>query len=200
MADQSGRAVPASVAERLYAAADIIASKGLQDTKIEEIAQASGVPKATLYYYFAGKDQILSFLLKDSLGHLAEEVAAAADTPGTGRDRLAAVIRVQVEHTMRRAGPSRALVGDLGRAIRLPELTVAVQEAFYAPIARVLRSGVEDGSLRVLVDPDTDAVTIFGAVMMTAMLHNVVDSYRPEADVADGVTRLLLEGLAGRAD
>lgn len=198
MVGHSGRDVPTSVADKLYAAADLIAENGLANTKIEDIAAASGVPKATLYYYFAGKEEILSFLLRDSLEALAGDVAAAADSPGLGIDRLAAVIRVQVEHTMDRPGSSRALVGDLGRAIRLPELANAVQKAFYEPIAHVLRVGAADGSLRSPADPQSGAVSIFGAVMMTAMLHNVVHSEQAACEVADHVADLIMNGLRPR--
>lgn len=188
--------MPASVANKLYAASDLIAHSGLANTKIEDIAAASGVPKATLYYYFTGKDEILAFLLRDSLSLLAQEVADAADAPGSGRERLAAVITVQIAHTMDRPGSSRALVGDLGRAIRLPELATAVQEAFYDPIARVLHAGAADGSLRSLDDAEAGAVSIFGAIMMTAMLHNLIKSDKAVAEVAGGVIDLIVNGLA----
>ena len=187
------------MANKLYAAADLIAARGLANTKVEDIAAASGVPKATLYYYFAGKDEILSFLLRDSLALLAREVADAADAPGLGRDRLAGVITVQIGHTINRPGSSRALVGDLGRAIRLPELATAAQEAFYDPIARVLHAGASDGSLRPLEDPQAGAVSIFGAIMMTAMLHNVVRSDKEVGEVAAAVIDLIVNGLAPSA-
>lgn len=196
MAEQNGRTVPAAVAEKLYGATDLIATRGLDNTKIEDIAAASGVPKATLYYYFKGKDDILAFLLRDSLGDLAREVAEAADTPGLGRERLAAVVAAQVAHTMTRPGTSRALVGDLGRAIRLPELATAVQDAFYEPIARVLQAGADDGSLRAVTDPQSASVSLFGAIMMTAVLHNVVGSAKTPRDVADEVLALILHGVA----
>jgi AcrR family transcriptional regulator len=196
VAEQNGRSVPAAVAEKLYSATDLIAARGLQNTKIDDIAAASGVPKATLYYYFKGKDDILAFLLRDSLGALARDVAAAADAPGRGRDRLAAVIEVQIAHTMARPGTSLALVGDLGRAIRLPELTSSVQQAFYEPIARVLTAGAADGSLRELPDPQSAAISIFGAVMMTALLHNAIDSQKARPAVADEVIELLMDGVA----
>ncbi len=118
--NMTGRTVPAAVAEKLYTATDLIAARGLEKTKIEDIAKASGVPKATLYYYFKGKDDILAFLFRDSLDALARDVASAADAPGPGRDRLASVIQVQVAHTMDRPATAQALVGDLSRAIRLP--------------------------------------------------------------------------------
>ncbi|MUL63029.1 TetR family transcriptional regulator [Mycobacterium sp. CBMA 234] len=188
--------MPAAVASKLYAAAELIATKGLENTKIEEIATASGVPKATLYYYFTGKDDILGFLLRDSLGDLAREVAEAANSPGSGKERLAAVITVQVAHTMNRPGTSMALIGDLGRAIRLPELATAVQHAFYEPITRVLEAGAADGTLKHVADPRSDAISIFGAVMMTALLHNVVSSGKAERDVASEVIDFVLNGVA----
>ncbi|MGV0739199.1 TetR/AcrR family transcriptional regulator [Mycobacterium syngnathidarum] len=196
MAQQTGRKVPPAVAEKLYSATDLIAARGLAKTKIEDIATASGVPKATLYYYFKGKDDILAFLFRDALDALARDVAAAADAPGPGRQRLAAVIQVQVAHTMNRPGTAQALVGDLGRAIRLPELASAVQEVFYEPIARVLRAGGADGSLRNLADPDSAAITIFGAIMMTAVLHNVINSEKTHDKVAEEVMHLIENGLA----
>ncbi|WP_236735470.1 TetR/AcrR family transcriptional regulator [Mycolicibacterium peregrinum] len=196
MAELTGRTVPPAVAEKLYAATDLIATRGLQKTKIEDIAAASGVPKATLYYYFKGKDDILAFLFRDSLDALARDVAAATDAPGPGRDRLAAVVQVQIAHTMGRPGTSQALVGDLGRAIRLPDLASAVQEAFYEPIARVLKVGAADGSLRSLADPESSAISIFGAIMMTAALHSVINSTKTQHEIADEVMDFILNGLA----
>lgn len=197
MAGQVSREVPAQVAAKLYAAADVIAENGLANTKIEEIAAASGIPKATLYYYFTGKDDILAFLLKDSLASLAGAVAVAADAPGPGRDRLAAVVSVQIEHILRNSGPSRALVGDLGHAARLPELAEAVQAAFYEPIARVLRDGAADGSLRAVDDPESTAVSIFGTVIMTGLIHSIVGTERSAAAISAGILDLLMTGLSG---
>ena len=61
------RELPVQLATKLYGAAELIADQGLDNTKIDDIAEASGVPKATLYYYFTGKEEILAFLLKDLL-------------------------------------------------------------------------------------------------------------------------------------
>jgi AcrR family transcriptional regulator len=199
VAGQTNRAVPAQLATKLYAAADVIAEHGLANTKIDQIAAASGIPKATLYYYFSGKDDILAFLLKDSFALLAGEVAIAAEAPGLGRDRLAAVVTVQIEHTLRNSGPSRALIGDLGHATRLPELAEAVRSAFYDPIARVLRTGAEDGSLRAVEDPDNVAVSIFGTVIMTGLINSIVGTERTADAIAQGILELLLDGLRPNA-
>ena len=86
------RPVPSSIATRLKSAAVPIAERGLDQTKIEDIAAAATIPKATLYYYFAGKEEILSFLLTDLLTEVAGAVAVACDAPGTARDRLVGVV------------------------------------------------------------------------------------------------------------
>jgi len=189
------REVPAQVAAKLYGAVDVIAENGLANTKIEEIAAASGVPKATLYYYFGGKEDILAFLLKDSLTYLAGDVATAAESPGSGRDRLAAVVAVQIEHTLSNSGTSRALIGDLGRAARLPDLAQSVQAAFYDPIATVLRAGAADGSLRPVSDPEGAAVSIFGTVIMTGLIHAVVGTELTAEQITAGILDLLIHGL-----
>lgn len=60
------RKIPAQISERLPAAAELFAERGLNDTKIEDVAATTGIAKATLYYYFAGKEEILAFLLETS--------------------------------------------------------------------------------------------------------------------------------------
>ncbi len=71
------RKVPRQIADRLPAAAALFAERGLNDTRIEDVAAMTGVPKATLYYYFAGKEDILAFLLEDLLHEIASEVTTA---------------------------------------------------------------------------------------------------------------------------
>ena len=79
------RQVPAKLASKLYGAAELIAERGLADAKIDEIADAAGIPKATLYYYFSGKEEILAFLLGDMLKLIAGEVGNAVTSPGSAR-------------------------------------------------------------------------------------------------------------------
>ena len=48
--------IPASMAKRLRLAAVPIAERGLDQTRLEDLVAATGVPRATLYCYFAGKE------------------------------------------------------------------------------------------------------------------------------------------------
>ncbi len=192
------RELPVQLATKLYGAAELIADQGLDNTKIDDIAEASGVPKATLYYYFTGKEEILAFLLKDLLTAIAGDVAVAVSAEGPASERLAGVVRAQLGVMLRNPAPCRALVGDLGRATRLPELAAALSAAFYEPVEKLLREGAEDGSLRPAEDPMSEAVMIFGTVTVAGLMEAIMGAHREMETIANGVARLLLDGLAPR--
>lgn len=191
------RAIPDELAGKLYAAAEVIADRGLESTKIDEIAKVSGVPKATLYYYFAGKEDVLTYLLNNLLATIAERVAVALDSPGSARDRLVAALTAQLDAMLAQPAVCRALIGDLGRATRLPELAAAVETAFYRPIERLLREGAADGSLRPTDDPSVAAMTVFGAITHAGLTYSIDPPRRSGPQLARPIVDVLLGGLAG---
>lgn len=194
------RQLPAKLASRLYGAAELIADRGLADAKIDEIADAAGIPKATLYYYFSGKDEILAFLLADVLELIAGEVGTAVSAPGSARERLESAVEVQLRVMLEHPAVCRALVGDLGRATRLPELAMALQTAFHQPIESLLDEGVTDGTLRRVNHPGVVALSIFGAITVAGLSVAVEGpSSNPAEDAAHAaasICDLLLNGLA----
>ncbi|WP_148576199.1 TetR/AcrR family transcriptional regulator [Nocardioides caldifontis] len=194
------RKLPAKLASQLYGAAELIAERGLDATKIEDIAEATGIPKATIYYHLDGKNAVLEFLLSDLLDMIAGAVGVAVSTAEDARTRLVAAVVAQLEVMLEHPYLCRALVGDLGRATRLPELALALRAAFYEPIEQLLNDGVADGSLRPVADPAAVAMSVFGAITV-AGLSAAVDgpSDDPNADAARlsaAICELLLNGLA----
>src|SRR5690606_27728932 len=177
---------------------ELIAERGITEAKMDDIAAASGIPRATLYYYFTGKDEILAFLLTDMLEAIAGEVGAAVGTPGTARERLEAAVHAQIAVMLDQPAACRALVGDLGRATRLPELAHALQEAFQRPIEQLLAEGAADGSLHVQSDPEEASLAIFGAITVAGLYHAVEDTRPPAEQIAKRVLAVLMQGLAGQ--
>ena len=115
------RTLPAAVAAKLPRAAALIAERGLSDTRMEELAEVTGMARATLYYYFTGKEEILVRVLRDMLVGLGDGVHGAANGSGTARERLRAVIRTHLDVMARQPLVCRALLADLGRAERTSE-------------------------------------------------------------------------------
>ena len=53
------------------------------------VAEVTGIPKATLYYYFTGKEEILVFLLRDLLNGVADPNFSQVAAPRSARSRPA---------------------------------------------------------------------------------------------------------------
>jgi TetR/AcrR family transcriptional regulator len=192
------REVPAQIADRLPAAAELFAERGLNDTKIEDIAAATGIAKATLYYYFAGKEDILAFLLEDGLRQVAEEVTAIVGTGGSGAQRLHGVIAAQLRLMAERPAVCRALIGELGRTGRMPVIADMLRTAYLEPIETLLRAGAADGSLVALDDTRAAAIALFGAVTTSAMTYLLTDDALDEDLIARTIHDVLLAGLRPR--
>ena len=192
------RQVPSSIAAKLGTAAALFAENGLDQTKIEDVAEATGIPKATLYYYFAGKEDILAFLLADGLNLIADAVSIALEAPGNARDRLGLVVEAQLRVMADQRDVCRALIAELGRAGRIPEIADAIRRAYYEPVMHLLEEGGSDGSLRAVEDPASTSVAIFGAVTISALSYLVVEAGLSTEQMASQLLGLLLDGLRPR--
>ena len=190
--------VPRQIHERLSAAADLFAEKGLNDSKIDDVAAVTGVPKATLYYYFSGKEEILAFLLEDLLRDIADAVAAIVHTDGTGAERLELVIRAQLRAMAQRPAVCRALIGELGRAGRMPVIAEMINTAYQQPVEALLVAGARDGSLVKQPDAQSTSIALFGAVTINALMYLVTDHHLDETVVADTLYAVIFDGLRPR--
>jgi TetR/AcrR family transcriptional regulator len=189
------RQVPGWVAERLGAAAAVFADRGFEHTRVEDLAEATGVPRATLYYYFAGKEDLLAWLLRQTLAAEAEAVAEAASGPGDARTRLEQVVRAQLGVMAANPATYRALLAESGRVGRIPEISAAVKTGFYAPLRRLLDEGVADRSLRPVDDPETVMAAIYGALTIAGLHYLLADNRLDTERVAAQVCALVLRGL-----
>jgi AcrR family transcriptional regulator len=187
--------MPAGMREKVLAAAGLIADHGLDATKMEDIAAATGVPKATLYYYFDGKEAILAFLFDEILGEVSRAIDGALLTEGTAADRLRAAVVAHLRVFAAFPAASRALQFDLGRAARIPHIDERIEAAYRAPIRRLLDEGTADGSLRAVAHPGLVAVAILGAVTTVGINALSLGPGRPVEEVADEVISFVLDGV-----
>ena len=189
------RSLPDSIASKLPKAAELFAARGFEATRMEDIAEATGVPKATLYYHFDGKEELLAGLLARLLDELAAAVDEAVDRRGTACHRLEAAIRAQLTVMAAHPVECQVLLAELGRAGRMPEIAAAIQGAFHGPVQKLLADGRADGSLRK-VDEETMASAIFGSVTTTGLHALVVSGELDVERVARAVLELVRRGVA----
>jgi AcrR family transcriptional regulator len=187
--------VPESIAERLSSAAAVFAERGFDRARIDDVAEATGVPRATLYYYFAGKEDLLAWLLRRMLDAVAEGVSEAASGPGDARARLEAVMRTQLEIMADHPAACLALAANFGRAGRIPEIALTVQASFHIPVRKLLAEGAAEGSLREVGDPESLASAVYGAVILPGLHYLVLQGQLDAEAVAAQVCSLVFSGL-----
>ena len=168
------RDIPTDMAANLHAAADDLLA-AFDDLQMNDIAEAAGVARSSLYYYFANKDDVLAYLLRSVLDDLGAATTAAATGGGTPSERLAAVIRAQLEHLDRHPAASQQLIANLGRAGKLAEIAAQVNDGYQEPVRRLLAEGAADGTLRALPDADLGSTALFGAVLVIGLRSLVVE-------------------------
>jgi AcrR family transcriptional regulator len=182
---------PADLAERLWDVSDrFLALEG--EGNVDGLAELSGVPRATIYYYFSGKDDVMAFLLAQKVQRASAVVADAASGSGSAADRIGRVVRAML-HQM---AEHPALCTRLLCWITTPtaeQLVIEAQSALLAPMRELLVEGQSSGELAE-VDPIDATTAIMGAVAMVAMRHTVNGQFDPDA-VADALVPRLLDGV-----
>jgi AcrR family transcriptional regulator len=188
---------PDDLAQKLIEASAQFAGTGL-DLSVDEVAQAAGVPRATLYYYFSGKEDLVDFYLSYKLDSMSEAMQKAAASEGTVVERLDRCIR-SVLHAM---AAQPALCTELPEALRrakdnFSEVALKADVVMRQPIRDLLIEGAANGELNV---PDVDLVidAINGAVGQVALIRLTMAGELDADSVADTLVPLLISGLSKR--
>ncbi|MFA6313278.1 MAG: TetR/AcrR family transcriptional regulator [Sterolibacterium sp.] len=79
------------------AALNAFSTQGFENTRITDIAEQLQMTGPALYHYFATKDQLLFACLDQILDQLLADAAGASSGAAPARERLANVVRTQVE-------------------------------------------------------------------------------------------------------
>ncbi|MFA5119971.1 TetR/AcrR family transcriptional regulator [Zavarzinia sp.] len=135
----------------LHHAAACFAAQGLGAT-MNDIAEAAGVSRRTLYNHFPSRDAVLSALVErqslDFLAHLAAVVPPAADFPGFVLECCCAIIRESPKQPL----ALLHLGNEAGRAATAlhfgsPRLIEAWLGFFGPPYVEALRRGEIDAAI-----------------------------------------------------
>lgn len=148
------------------AAIDLITTHGFSALTLERLAEAAGVSRMTLHRRGVTRPLVIDALL----GRAAESYVTALwpvlTSSGTARDRLAlalgAVCATADDHLSLLAG----LFGTAESPFHVLGQDGAheTHELFAGPLARLLRDGELDGSLRPSADPDEAGAVMFNLV------------------------------------
>ena len=175
-----GAAMRARIVE---AAADLVYSRGVRATSLDEVMAASGVSKSQLYHYFANKDA----LINEVITLQTERVLAAQPPHLDALDSLPALRRWRdalIALNRARRGIGGCPVGSLANELAdqrdtARTLLVGSFEAWGARIKSGLQKMRERGELASTADPNDLAVAILSATQGGLLLAKTTRTSRP---------------------
>ena len=88
--------LPEDLAQKLLDASEHLEGTNL-DVSIDEMAKLADVPRATLYYYFSGKDDLVGFFLADKVHRGSVAIQKAVASEGTVVERLERTLVAMME-------------------------------------------------------------------------------------------------------
>jgi AcrR family transcriptional regulator len=155
---------PSLAAERrpqlLEAAARAIARCGFDAVRLVDVADEAGVSVGTIQHYFGSRERLLvESFIETNRSAVARAEAMVAATEGAPWARIEAL----VDHFLHLARWSLwfEIWSAANRNPALREALGAAYEAWRAPLAAAMQSGVADGSFR----PDVDTHELAAAVV-----------------------------------
>ncbi|MGE5181238.1 MAG: TetR/AcrR family transcriptional regulator [Acidobacteriota bacterium] len=179
-------------AELARAAFEVLRARGVQ-TSMRELADALGLKRPTLYFYFPDVGAVFESVLDDTYRALAEYVVARTKAHVHPLDRLRAVVDATIAFHRERpqligglfqlwAVGGRDLASVLDRERRV---VLAAREALVADLrAGIARHEVEK------CDPER-VVELVLAIVDGVLVHHVLGIARPEGVVEELAARIL---------
>jgi AcrR family transcriptional regulator len=149
--------------ERIRSAAlELFAAKGLAATKIADIARAAGMSQGLLYHYFRTKEDIYVALVRHAFLGMEEAARGLERLAKPPRDKIALAITELLRLTAADEDFAKyfLLTAQASLSTAIPAEAAALirkhRAAPYDAIARILRAGQRDGSIR---DHDADELS-----------------------------------------
>ena len=158
----------------------LVTEHGLRSVTMSQIAEATGIGRATLYKYFPDVEAILvAWHERHVTGHL-ERLAELRDRAGTPAQRLEAVLKAYA-HIQRQRGTS-----DVTAFLHRDEHVAGAGRRLQDLIRDLLSEGVKSGDVRDDVSPDE---------LASYCLHALAAASSLPSDAA--IARLVAVTLAG---
>lgn len=137
-----------NMAQIRSAATRLFARKGYDGTRMTEISELAGLPKANVYYYFGSKARLYAMVLR----HLLDHWTTAIENLSAERDPLEAIqayVRAKLDYSRLNPEESRVFANEvLGGLQRLsPEDLAFMQEVTRRHVA-VLEGWMQAGRIR----------------------------------------------------
>lgn len=181
--------------ERLLdTAARVFAAKGYHPTSMRDLARATGMSLAGMYYYVKGKDELLFLIQKRCFARVLAGAQEAVAEAGDPVDRLSRFIHHHITFFVRHMSEMKVLSHEANALSAGRRGVIDSLKRRYVSLLRELISAIEPSGGG---SPDTRvaAYALFGMMNWTYTWYDPKGPVTPEA-LARQFTQLFLHGVA----
>jgi AcrR family transcriptional regulator len=183
----------------------LFASRGYEQTSIEDVANAVGVLKGSLYYYIDSKEDLLYWVLRRIHEELREHVVGGYDSagegePATAADQVAAFVARHLRYVLGHHDTSPLFVREFSVLDAVPhrrEEILQLRREYEGQLVELVRRAQQDGDLGDQLDPALSARAVL-AMCNAAHQWFVPDGKLAAEDIVSHHVHLALHGLGGR--
>jgi AcrR family transcriptional regulator len=150
--------------EVIEAAVQIFWEKGYANTSVQDVADALGMLKGSLYYYIDSKERLLEKIFDDSHAELSEIATLAVNSKGTAAERTARFLFDYALWTLTHVEQAGLYTREWRYASGGLKASLAEQQRFYDRTLRALITEAQkDGTISPDVEPRGASLFIWSA-------------------------------------
>jgi len=187
----------ANVRERILdEATRLFGRKGYGATSVRELAEAVGVTKPTLYYWFQSKEGVFEAAVSRQVDQLRALIADVFEAPVGPLARLELFCeRYMMDGIADEDGVRLFLSAEGPREEGRPEIDlIAIHHESLTAIQQLLAEGVGEGRIRADLDPVVAALSLLG--MLNMHILGALHGLDVPPDLPSRVLRIFLSGVA----
>jgi AcrR family transcriptional regulator len=187
------------------AAADVFARKGFQGALVEEIADAAGISKGTVYGYFKNKEELFYATFQAFQAEIVAECMTAIAAEGSVRDKLKAFLLVTMTQLQAHIElfPLTLELWAAASSGSARERFKVVMENLYREfrtlVAELVQAGKANGEFRTGTDAQAVAAWLVGG-LDGLMLQYWFDQSLSIQTWSENFLALVLRGIARDTD
>lgn len=164
---------------------------------VDEMADRTGIPRATLYYYFSGREELVDFLLLDKVEQVGAAVRSAVSDISDPVINLETVLSTALRTMAAHPTLCTILISRLPALAPTDPLAVSVDRAVVVPMRDLLEAGAASGSF-IFSHADVTAHALYGAVSMAALSRFARDGHIDADELVAALVPRLMSSVATR--
>jgi AcrR family transcriptional regulator len=198
--DESNPAYLERRREIVAAAARVFKAKGLQGSKLGDIAAESGADRASLYYYVGSKEELFHEVVREAVEANLVRAEAIRDGHGMAPEKLRALIRSLMASYCEHYPILYVYIQENLTHVpeehrRWAEDMRQVNRSYERVVIGLLEQGVREGTLRDVGPPWVVAYGLMGMLGWTNRWFDPEESSASPEQIADAFADTVLLGL-----